>query len=165
MHWALLGMVVLASLFAAIDASGSKPTANAVAQTSLVERLHGQADSVRLRIATCIAGYPNGDNGTTFHAAYPGAVAPSLVSALGCPGAPPAARPLWSGTEAIYAPVPIPGFSAWAYQNDGLGVRLSTSATSADPLFVNALAKLRQKYAANEASLAGGTFTLWIMQP
>jgi hypothetical protein len=79
-----------------------------------VTQLVTQSQFIIQRIVKCATDYPNGDNETTSHKAYPLDNNPGSrpVAGLVCPGN---NQNLWSGVDGVYYPVPISGFSNWVY--------------------------------------------------
>jgi hypothetical protein len=124
-----------------------------------------QAQLVVHRISKCATDYPNGNNGTGLHQAYPldanpGALA---VSSLVCPGS---NQNLWSGVDGVYAPSPIAGFAAWTYTNASPAVisiqtlQPSSYATA----IASAASKIGVAASSTTTSSAGDTLTIKVLQ-
>jgi hypothetical protein len=75
-------------------------------------QLVAQAQLILHRITKSATDYPNGDNGTILHKAYPVDAKPGAlaVASLVCTGN---NQNLWSGVDGVYPPAPIAGFEAW----------------------------------------------------
>jgi len=110
----LVVCALAAGLAFVLIGSGSSVQGQLAAQRAA--QLVAQAQLITHRITKCATDYPSGDNGSGLHKAYPldanpGALA---VDQLLCPGN---SQNLWSGTDGVYAPAPLPGFSSWSYTN------------------------------------------------
>ena len=62
-----------------------------------------------------------------------------------------------------YLPPPPSGFTPWVYKNDATGVYIQIT-SSGDAASVIALNRLVGQFTANQASLAGTTFTAWLQK-
>ena len=95
---------------------GTGPNVQGQMNAQKTAQLVAQAQLILHRITKCSTDYPDGDNGTTYHKAYPKDANPGVlaVTSLVCPGN---NQNLWSGIDGVYAPAPIEGFGAWTYTN------------------------------------------------
>lgn len=106
---------------------GNGPNVQGQMNAQKTAELVAQSQLIVHRIVKCATDYPNGDNGTGLHKAYP-AGSSITVAALTCPGN--GNQNLWSGADGIYLPAPITGFGAWTYTNASPA---SIAITSAQP--------------------------------
>lgn len=120
-------------------------------------QLVAQAQFIAQRIAKCATDYPDGNNSTGFHIAYP-AGSPSVnVSTLTCPKT---TQNLWSGVDGVYLPQPPDGFSVWTYTNDATEIKIAITAITADPAtLTSATTRI-----GSQATVAGSTLTLTILK-
>lgn len=95
---------------------GTGPNVQGQMNAQKTAQLVAQAQLIVHRITKCATDYPEGDNDTAFHKAYPKDADPGAlaVTLLVCPGN---SQNLWSGVDGVYAPPPIAGFEAWTYTN------------------------------------------------
>lgn len=153
----LVLLIALTATITRINKSNAQFYFTKSASTNLV----AQANIIRERVLACAIMYPNGDNGTGFHIAYPGGTGVA-VSTLTCPGS---SVNLWTGIDGAMSLPPITGFGVWTYANDATSVRISITTTSSagyGAAMTQALARFNTS--ANEASIAGSTFTVVISQ-
>jgi type II secretory pathway pseudopilin PulG len=159
----LMVAVLLASLAFVLIGSGPNVQGQLVAQKTV--QLVAQAQLLTHRITKCATDYPNGDNGTGLHKAYPldanpGALA---VTSLICPGS---NQNLWSGVDGVYAPAPVAGFAPWTYTNASPAV-ISIQTTLADTYSAAisaAVARLGPVAASTTTSVAGDTLTVKVIE-
>ena len=123
----LLVVAVLGGLVFMVIGAGPNVAGQMSAQKTA--QLVAQAQLIVHRIVKCATDFPNADNGTADHKAYPldanpGALA---VSALTCPGS---TENMWSGVDGVYPPVTPSGFGAWTYTKD---TPVSIAITSSQP--------------------------------
>lgn len=107
---------------------GAGPSASGQIGTQRTAQLLAQAQLIVHRIVKCATDYPNGDNGTALHKAYPAGSAAAIAS-LTCPGN---SQNLWSGVDGVYPPVSPAGFGDWNYTNASpASISITTSQPSA----------------------------------
>ncbi len=95
---------------------GTGPNIQGQLSAQSTAQLVAQGQLILHRITKCATDYPNGDNGTALHKAYPMDTHPGAlaITSLVCPGS---SQNLWSGVDGVYPPAPITGFAAWTYTN------------------------------------------------
>ncbi len=136
---------------------GSGPNVQGQMSAQKTAQLVAQAQLILHRITKCATDYPAGDNGTTYHKAYPkdansGTPVALAVTLLVCPGN---NQNLWSGIDGVYAPAPIEGFDAWTYINAYPAV-IAIKTLQPDPYTV-AIAQAVLKIGTASASSTTGT--------
>lgn len=97
---------------------GTGPNVQGPMNVQKTAQLVAQAQLILHRITKCATDYPDGNNGTGLHKAYP-AGSSKWVADLTCPNNsdPSLWLHLWSGVDGVYPPAAIAGFGAWAYTN------------------------------------------------
>ena len=126
-------------------------------------QLVAQSQFIAQRITKCATDYPDGDNLTGFHIAYPAGSPSANVSTLTCPKplqAPSTGTSLWTGKDGVYLPQPPDGFNAWTYTNDATEIKITITATTADPATLTSAATR----IGSQATVAGSAFTLTILK-
>jgi len=110
----LLAIAVVGGLVFTFIGTGPNVAGQMGAQRAA--QLVAQAQLIVHRITKCAADYPNGDNGTALHKAYPSDANPGplAVASLICPGN---NQNLWSGSDGVYPPTAPTSFGAWSYTN------------------------------------------------
>lgn len=93
---------------------GAGPNVQGQMNAQKSAQLVAQAQLIVHRIVKCASDYPEGDNGTGLHKAYPAGSA-VLVASLTCPGN--SNQNLWSGADGVYPPGSPIGFGDWTYTN------------------------------------------------
>ena len=145
---------------------GAGPNVQGQLNAQKTAQLVAQAQLIVHRITKCATDYPEADNGSTVHKAYP-LGADALVSTLTCPitGNP----NLWSGVDGVYPPVPIEGFGDWKYTKAtivGAATSISISITASQPtVYAAALTQAASKMGTPKpARVAASTLTVDIIQ-
>ena len=162
---AIAWLLAIITLFSAMMAVYSvMAQANAVQKLiyDSTERLHGQMSAIHSGLTNCALLYPAGNNGSGFHAAYPGGNN-ALVTALDCPGSPQTNKNLWTGRGGERIPNPPTGMSPWMYTNNAAGIVVQIS-SNGDPTYNTVLGNLQAKYAAAQTTLSGGILTYWVLK-
>lgn len=154
----LAAVVLLGSLIFVFIGSG--PNVQGQLNTQRSAELIAQAQLIAHRLTQCASDYPQGDNGTTFHKAYPPDANPGAraVADLICPGS---NQNLWSGVDGVYLPQAPSGFNAWQYTNTATA-SISITSTAANT-YASAIANAASKIG-NAASATANTLTVKIIE-
>lgn len=118
-----------------------------------------QAELIRSRIFFCTINFPAGDNGTGIRPRFPATPTSNNVRDAICPGS---ASNLWTASSSIILPSPPAGFSEWQYQNDGAGLRISISASSATNTTSMKALRMASTRLSN-ATLSNSTLSILVM--
>jgi hypothetical protein len=139
---------------------GSGPNVQGQLNTQRSAELIAQAQLIAHRLTQCTTDYPQGDNGTAFHKAYPRDTNPGAraVADLICPGS---NQNLWSGVDGVYLPQAPSGFNAWQYTNTATA-SISITSTAANT-YASAIANAASKIG-NAASATPSTLTVKIIE-
>jgi type II secretory pathway pseudopilin PulG len=141
---------------------GTGPNIQSQLSAQSTAQLVAQAQLILHRISKCATDYPNGNNGSGLHPAYPLDANPGslAVSALVCPGS---GQNLWSGVDSVYAPAPISGFAAWTYTNASPAV--IAIQTPQPGSYAAAITSTAAKIgAAASTNIAGDTLTIKVIE-
>jgi hypothetical protein len=144
---------------------GTGPNIQSQLSAQSTAQLVAQAQLIVHRISKCATDYPNGNNGSGLHRAYPPDTTPGAlaVASLVCPGS---GQNLWSGVDGVYAPSPIAGFAAWTYTNASpavISIQTLQPATYAAAI-ASAANKIGVAASSTTTSSAGDTLTIKVLQ-
>ncbi len=160
---------VLLAVFVAITVYTAKTTIN---QNKIIRgqnlnelqtNLYSDLRLIKSQILGCVISFPNGDNGTTFHIQYPGAISEISVSDLICPGETSTNKSLWNGHYGVFFPKIPSGFTEPVYKNSQTEIYFSISS---DGNIENnqLLARIANKFDSSEADITGNTLKIWIIK-
>lgn len=153
----IMAAMIVASLSYLIGGNGLASTA--ITSNNKSAQIVAQANLILQQIYGCVSNYPTGNNGGSFHLAYPATPTASLVSNLVCPGT---SANLWTGVDGIYLPTMPGDFGAWTYTNDATSVRIATTTTNLTA-WQGAMTNAAAKFGA-QASISGSTLTITVTQ-
>ncbi len=113
------GVSILAILLVVVTLAGgmayllvtSGSNVQAHRNTQVTAQLVAQAQLIAHRVTKCATDYPENNDGSSIHAAYPAGNATPVTSLI-CPTP---NMNLWSGVDGVFPPTPIDGFGAWTY--------------------------------------------------
>jgi hypothetical protein len=144
---------------------GTGPNIQGQLNAQSTAQLVAQAQLVVHRITKCATDYPNGNNGTGLHRAYPLDANPGALAvvSLVCPGS---GQNLWNGVDGVYAPAPINGFAAWTYTHASPALISIQTLQPASYAAAIATAATRIGAAASTAttSVAGDTLNIKVIE-
>jgi hypothetical protein len=131
-------------------------------QAEVRDDLVQQAELIRSKLIACSLNYPAGNNGTGIRVTYPATPVNLEVGDLACPGAPVGSTALWSGSDGIYAPKLLIGFSTWKFSNDSSSMRIAITINSPTPSVQAGLQSAALKLGGQASTTANSVLTLTI---
>ena len=163
LYMLLLIAALMAGLVFVLIGTGPNIQGQLSAQTAA--QLVAQGQLILHRITKCATDYPNGNNGSGMHLAYPldANPGPLAVSSLVCPGS---NQNLWSGTDGVYPPAPISGFAAWSYTNANpavISIQTLQPASYTDAIS-SAVARLGASASSTTTASAGDTLLIKVLE-
>jgi hypothetical protein len=157
----VLAVVGLIGLTTSVLITSGRPDTARLAENAVGGRLAVQAQALGAELVACATLYPEGDNGTPYRRAYPGATSWTVVTTLTCPGKPTGQQALFNTLGSGSAPTAVSGMGTWQYINDATSMRVRIGATDANQTPALALAATRL---GSSASVAGSTLTFTLKE-
>lgn len=156
------GLIALLAILGVMLAQDSGVKQTAISQKRMTDGLVAQANLIRNALFLCKIGYPAGGATGGTDNSLPADTA-TLATAT-CPGSPSGAL-VFGGVSDVMYPPPIPGFDDWSLTNDGTGVSIAITQTTAGETHSGvAMQSAVKQLGSWQASISGSTLTYQIKQ-